>query len=87
MADDEGSSTGAVVRPLTTPAVSDGDIFDREEFDAVELVNKLFPNGITAFWEVLLRFLSLEASLSSLDDLVNGLKRKVWSFRRHIAIE
>ena len=45
MANDEGSSTGAVVRPPTTPAVPDGDIFDREEFEAVELVNKLYPNG------------------------------------------
>ncbi|GMH38305.1 hypothetical protein BSKO_06189 [Bryopsis sp. KO-2023] len=39
-----------------------GDIFDREDFNAVDFINKLFPT---------------EASLGSLDDLVSALRRKI----------
>lgn len=51
----EDSSSAVVCLP-------EGDVFEREDFDAVDLVNKLFPN---------------EASLTDLDGLVNGLKRKI----------
>lgn len=82
---DEGSSS-VVLQPVTgaAPAAAslEGDVFEKEDFDAVGLVNKLFPNGENK--RQLIQCLTessvhAEASLASLDDLVNGLKRKVKS--------
>ena len=48
MEPDEGSSS-VVLQPVTQTAPAaeplEGDVFEKEDFNAVELVNKLFPNG------------------------------------------